>query len=452
MALFDATLEALDVAADGDLVFTNFVDFDTLYGHAATSPATPRRSRPSTRGCRSSSPGSAPTTSLVLTADHGNDPTLRGTDHTREQVPVLGFRPRPRAAAPRPPFADIGESIAAHLGLAAGHHGELPLRPPGRRCPVNAQVTYRYQLHSGVARVQPLEEPMPEQLTIIDHPLVQHKLTHHARARHLDRELPPAAARDRAAARLRGHPRPADDIEDIETPLTEMEAPVLKGKKLVARSRSCAPATACSTACSSSCRRRASAISASTATTRRCSRCEYYFKVPRRPRRAGDHRRSTRCWPPATPPSPRSTLLKAAGANDIRFLCLLAAPEGITAFSRAPRRADLHRGHRQPPQRQGLHRPRPRRRRRPDVRHQVGERDADSILIARLLGPVLLVVGLVALTQPERVRRLAREFLEGEALLFLSGLLTLRRRPRHRHHAQPLAGGWPLVDHRSSAG
>ena len=43
-----------------------------------------------------------------------------------------------------------------------------------------------------------------------------------------------------------------------------------------------------------------------------------------------------------------------------------------------------------------------------------------SILIARLLGPVLLVIGLVALTRPEHVRRLAREFLEGEALLLPS--------------------------------
>jgi hypothetical protein len=48
-----------------------------------------------------------------------------------------------------------------------------------------------------------------------------------------------------------------------------------------------------------------------------------------------------------------------------------------------------------------------------------------SVLIARLLGPVLLVMGLAVVTRPDRFRRLAREFLEGESLLFLSGLLTL---------------------------
>jgi uncharacterized protein YjeT (DUF2065 family) len=48
-----------------------------------------------------------------------------------------------------------------------------------------------------------------------------------------------------------------------------------------------------------------------------------------------------------------------------------------------------------------------------------------SVLIARLLGPVLLVIGLAVLIQPERIRHLVREFLQGEALLFLSGLLTL---------------------------
>ncbi|HEY8580525.1 MAG TPA: phosphopentomutase, partial [Beijerinckiaceae bacterium] len=62
----------------------------------------------------------------VLTADHGNDPTWRGTDHTREQVPVLAYEPGgvggPIGA--RGSFADIGASVARRLGLAPTHSGE----------------------------------------------------------------------------------------------------------------------------------------------------------------------------------------------------------------------------------------------------------------------------------------------------------------------------------------
>ncbi|MDB5473774.1 MAG: phosphopentomutase, partial [Devosia sp.] len=62
---------------------------------------------------------------LVLTADHGNDPTWTGTDHTREQVPIMVFSPSLSAGeiGIRTSFADIGESIARWLGLAPGPHG-----------------------------------------------------------------------------------------------------------------------------------------------------------------------------------------------------------------------------------------------------------------------------------------------------------------------------------------
>jgi phosphopentomutase len=68
----------------------------------------------------------------VLTADHGNDPTWRGTDHTREHIPILVFGPG-LGSGPigrRETFADIGESVAAHLGLAPGRHGTsfLPVK------------------------------------------------------------------------------------------------------------------------------------------------------------------------------------------------------------------------------------------------------------------------------------------------------------------------------------
>jgi hypothetical protein len=60
----------------------------------------------------------------IITADHGCDPTWRGTDHTREQVPILAFGPE-IGAGPigRRAFADMGETVAAHLGLPPGRHG-----------------------------------------------------------------------------------------------------------------------------------------------------------------------------------------------------------------------------------------------------------------------------------------------------------------------------------------
>ncbi|MGH6860305.1 MAG: phosphopentomutase [Phyllobacterium sp.] len=125
MALFDETLHAADEARDGDLVFTNFVDFDMLYGHrrdvagyAAALEAFDRRLPELLEKLRSGD-------LLVLTADHGCDPTHGGTDHTRERVPVLCAGPGlPRVSIGiRPSFADIGETIAAHLGIAPGPHG-----------------------------------------------------------------------------------------------------------------------------------------------------------------------------------------------------------------------------------------------------------------------------------------------------------------------------------------
>jgi phosphopentomutase len=62
---------------------------------------------------------------LVLTADHGNDPTWRGTDHTRERIPVIGIAPGMAGGdvGLRATFADLGETVAEHLGLPPGRHG-----------------------------------------------------------------------------------------------------------------------------------------------------------------------------------------------------------------------------------------------------------------------------------------------------------------------------------------
>jgi phosphopentomutase len=125
MALFDKTLAAMDDAKDGDLVFTNFVDFDMLFGHRRDVPGYANALEQFDRRLPEIMVKLKPGDLMVLTADHGCDPTWRGTDHTRERVPVLMFGPGIPAgsAGIRATFADIGETVAAHLGLAPGPQG-----------------------------------------------------------------------------------------------------------------------------------------------------------------------------------------------------------------------------------------------------------------------------------------------------------------------------------------
>jgi phosphopentomutase len=130
MDLFDKTLAALDTLPEGGFVFANYVDLDTDCGHrrdvagyAAGLEAFDARLPELTARL-------APGDLAILTADHGNDPTWRGTDHTREHVPILAFGPgvAPGRIGRRESFADIGETLADHLGLAEGPHGRSWLR------------------------------------------------------------------------------------------------------------------------------------------------------------------------------------------------------------------------------------------------------------------------------------------------------------------------------------
>lgn len=124
-ALLDAALDAFRALPGGGLVFVNLIDFDTLYGHrrdvagyAAALEAFDARI-PEIR--LALEPGDL----CVITADHGCDPTFRGTDHTRERTPVLAFGPGVSAGTIglRASFADIGASLGVHLGLGRGAHG-----------------------------------------------------------------------------------------------------------------------------------------------------------------------------------------------------------------------------------------------------------------------------------------------------------------------------------------
>ncbi len=126
MALFDATVEAWEGAPDRSIVFTNFVDFDMLYGHrrdiegyANALEVFDRRLPELTGRLREDD-------LLVLCADHGCDPSWPGSDHTREHIPVLargaGLPPGPLGE--RETFADIGQTLAEFFSLEPMDHGE----------------------------------------------------------------------------------------------------------------------------------------------------------------------------------------------------------------------------------------------------------------------------------------------------------------------------------------
>lgn len=126
MALFDRTLEAMEMAADGAFIMVNFVDFDQDFGHRRDVPGYAQALEAFDRRLPELIAALRPDDLVVLTADHGNDPTWRGSDHTREQTPIMVFSPAltPGTIGIRPTFADIGESIARWLGLAPGRHGK----------------------------------------------------------------------------------------------------------------------------------------------------------------------------------------------------------------------------------------------------------------------------------------------------------------------------------------
>jgi len=119
MGLFDATLGGFDSLEEGGLLFANFIEFDTEYGHrrdvtgyAAALEAFDRRIPALLARLDGDD-------LLIVTADHGCDPSFGGTDHTREKVPVLalGRGLAGRSLGIRSSFADIGASVARHLGL-----------------------------------------------------------------------------------------------------------------------------------------------------------------------------------------------------------------------------------------------------------------------------------------------------------------------------------------------
>jgi phosphopentomutase len=132
--LFDRALEGLATLADGGLLFANFIDFDTIHGHrrdpvgyAAALEYFDSRLPELTAALRADD-------LAIITADHGCDPTWRGTDHTREQVPILAFGPNIASGSlgRRSTYADIAATTAAHLSI--------PSPPAGMAFPIASRI------------------------------------------------------------------------------------------------------------------------------------------------------------------------------------------------------------------------------------------------------------------------------------------------------------------------
>ena len=118
--LFNATLDALNNHDDHSVVFTNFVDFDMLYGHRRDTGGYARALEAFDRRLPELLSVLKRGDLVIATADHGCDPTWPGHDHTREHVPVLAFGPdvKPVPLGKRKSFSDIGQTLAEHLDLA----------------------------------------------------------------------------------------------------------------------------------------------------------------------------------------------------------------------------------------------------------------------------------------------------------------------------------------------
>ncbi len=113
------TIELLQQGRGG-LIFANLVDFDMLYGHRRNVEGFVRALEAFDRAVPSLIQALGTDGLLILTADHGNDPTAGGTDHCREYVPLLVFNPRRQVGHPlgvRSTFADIGATVADLFGV-----------------------------------------------------------------------------------------------------------------------------------------------------------------------------------------------------------------------------------------------------------------------------------------------------------------------------------------------
>lgn len=124
--LWDVTLEEVMTSPENSIIFTNFVDFDMYWGHRRDVKGYAEGLEYFDERLPDILPLLRDDDIVFITADHGNDPTYRGTDHTREQVPMLLFGKNitTRFAGESETFADIGQTIAKYFNLEPFKHGK----------------------------------------------------------------------------------------------------------------------------------------------------------------------------------------------------------------------------------------------------------------------------------------------------------------------------------------
>ena len=118
-------IKAMQEAPDNSLIFTNFEDFDMLYGHRRNPQGYAQALEYFDSRLPDILPHLREDDVCFITADHGNDPTFKGTDHTREQVPILCFGKNitPQDLGQRETYADLGQTIADYLQIAPLNFG-----------------------------------------------------------------------------------------------------------------------------------------------------------------------------------------------------------------------------------------------------------------------------------------------------------------------------------------
>ncbi len=126
----DAVTSEMASTARG-IIFANLVDFDTLYGHRNDVIGYAGNLERFDARLKDLLPRLREDDLLIVTADHGNDPTTPSTDHSREHVPLLATGPRVNSGVnlgTRRTFADLGQTVAENFGVGPMKHGTSFLR------------------------------------------------------------------------------------------------------------------------------------------------------------------------------------------------------------------------------------------------------------------------------------------------------------------------------------
>lgn len=124
--LWDVTIEQVKKATAGSIIFTNFVDFDMIYGHRRDVSGYAQGLEYFDSRIPELIEILGTDDIVFITADHGCDPTYKGTDHTREQVPVIMFGRNviTENIGQRDTYADIAQTICEYLRLSSMSYGK----------------------------------------------------------------------------------------------------------------------------------------------------------------------------------------------------------------------------------------------------------------------------------------------------------------------------------------